>query len=143
MQHNNPNNWCRIYVHQLDSPILAEEYCDRLYEAKMKGLKANLRPLPDRWAGIEPEANYDMYIALMQVRDSLTLSIDDSFACTTMLKFLTSRSFDRSIWKKTLTATWRNHLEIWQSWARRNPRAGNVYVSCSAESRIALSQSKL
>lgn len=58
---------CRIYVHQLDSPVLAEQYCDRLYEANMKGLKANLRPLSDTWAGIEPEASYDMYIALMQV----------------------------------------------------------------------------
>lgn len=47
--------------------MLAEEYCDRLYEAKMKGVTANLRPLPDKWAGIEPEASYDMYIALIQV----------------------------------------------------------------------------
>lgn len=58
---------CRIYVHQLDSPLLAEQYCDRLYEANMKGLKTNLRPLSDTWAGIEPEASYDMYIALIQV----------------------------------------------------------------------------
>ncbi|KAK9866881.1 hypothetical protein WJX84_002836 [Apatococcus fuscideae] len=57
----------RIYVHQLDSPLLAEEYCDRLYEAKINGLKANLQPMPDTWAGVEPEASYDMYIALMQV----------------------------------------------------------------------------
>lgn len=64
---DSPGAMCRIYVHQLDSPSLAEEYCDRLYEANMKGLKANLRPLSDTWAGIEPEASYDMYIALMQV----------------------------------------------------------------------------
>ncbi len=58
---------CRIYVHQMKDPRLAEAYCDRMYEAaaKQKGQQSGAQMAA--WSGLDSQPNYDMYLALIQV----------------------------------------------------------------------------
>ena len=58
---------CRIYVHQMKDPRLAEAYCDRMYEAaaKEKGQQGGAQMAA--WSGLTSQLNYDMYLALIQV----------------------------------------------------------------------------
>ena len=58
--------WCRIYVHHMKDPRLAEAYCDRMYDAeaaKQSGTRRQHRP---SWSAPMRQPSYDMYLSLIQ-----------------------------------------------------------------------------
>ena len=61
LQSQNP---CRLYVHTMNSPRLAEAYCDRMYEALLQQDGQHKRVL---WGSHTESPSYDMYLALIRV----------------------------------------------------------------------------
>ena len=54
----------RLYVHTMDSPRLAESYCDRMYEAELTQRGQQHQGL---WGSYGDSTSYDMYLALIKV----------------------------------------------------------------------------
>ena len=65
---------CRLYVHTMRNPGLAEAYCDRMYNAVAKQQGRSTRPV--LWGSYGEPSNYDMYLALIQVPLNLVMSND-------------------------------------------------------------------
>ena len=63
---------CRLYVHTMRNPGLAEAYCDRMYNAVAKQQGRSMRPV--LWGSYGEPSNYNMYLALIQVALSLVVS---------------------------------------------------------------------
>lgn len=65
--------FCRIYVHSMKAPRLAEAYCDRLYERRAHTLAASptgaagARLLQPAWSRSDLQPAHDIYLALVEV----------------------------------------------------------------------------
>ena len=78
------NLCCRLYVHTMRNPGLAEAYCDRMYNAMAKQQGRSMRPV--LWGSYGEPSNYEMYLALIQVALSLVVlnawtTLSDELPC--------------------------------------------------------------
>ena len=57
---------CRIYVHHMKDPRLAEAYCDRMYEAEAAKQNGKHGQRRASWSAPMRQPSYDMYLSLIQ-----------------------------------------------------------------------------